>query len=114
MLLAQGCLGPNRPEGGKIMSKYEIMFIVKTTIDEAAVKQSADSLKSIITDKKGKVIDFKEMGQKEFAYPIQKMISGYYYLMICEASSEAIAEFERKAGIDENVLRHLIIKLDEE
>ena len=96
------------------MSKYEIMFIVKTTIDEAVVKESVDNLKSIITDYKGKTIDFKEMGQKEFAYPIKKEISGFYYLLICEASAEAIAEFERKARIDENVLRHLIIKLDEE
>ena len=96
------------------MSKYEIMFIVKTTIDEAAVKVSVDNLKSIITSMNGKIIDFKEMGQKEFAYPIKKDVSGFYYLMHCEANSEAIAEFERKARIDENVLRDLIIKLDEE
>ena len=96
------------------MSKYEIMFIVKTTIDEAETKKSADALKSVITSMKGKVIDFKEMGQKEFAYPIKKEVSGFYYLMICEAPSDAINEFERKSRIDENVLRHLVIKLDEE
>ena len=96
------------------MNKYEIMFIVKTTIDEKAVKETADNLKSIITDMKGKVIEFKEMGQKEFAYPIKKQISGFYYLMICEATPEAIAEFDRKSRIDENTLRHLVIKLDEE
>ena len=95
------------------MSKYEIMFIVKTTIDEAETKKSADALKSIIA-KDGKVVDFKEMGQKEFAYPIKKEISGFYYLMICEATADAIAEFERISRIDENLLRHLIIKLDEE
>jgi len=96
------------------MSKYEIMFIVKTTIDEKMTKESADNLKAIITNMKGKVIEFKEMGQKEFAYPIKKEVSGFYYLLICEANAEAINEFERKSRIDENVLRHLIIKLDEE
>ncbi len=96
------------------MNKYEIMFIVKTTIDEAEVKNCASSLKAIITDMKGAVIEFKEMGQKELAYPIKKEISGFYYLLVCNSDADAIAEFDRKAGIDENVLRHLIIKLDEE
>ena len=96
------------------MNKYEIMFIVKTTIDENSVKASVEALKAIITSMKGKIIEFKELGQRELAFPIKKEISGFYYLMICEASAEAIAEFERKSRIDENVLRHLIIKLDGE
>jgi len=96
------------------MNKYEIMFIVKTTIDEKIAKESADNLKSIITNMKGKIIDAKEMGQKELAYPIKKEVSGFYHLLICEASADAVAEFERISRIDENILRHLIIKLDEE
>ena len=34
--------------------------------------------------------------------------------MQAEATKEAIKEFERKALIDENMLRHLVIRLDEE
>ena len=63
---------------------------------------------------KGKVIDFKEMGQKEFAYPIKKLISGFYYVMNIEATSDVIAEFDRKTKIDENVLRYLVINRSEE
>ena len=96
------------------MNKYEIMFIVKTTIDEKAVKETANNLKSIITDMNGKVEDFKELGQKELSYPIKKEISGFYYVLICEANKEAIAEFERKGRINENLLRHLVIKEVEE
>lgn len=95
------------------MTKYEIMFIVKTTIDEAEVKKSAEALKSIITDMKGEVIEFREIGQKRLAYPIKKEISGFYHLLVCKANLEIMEEFERKARIDENILRHLIIKLDE-
>lgn len=96
------------------MKKYEIMFIVKTTTDEATVKQTASSLKSIITDMNGKLFDEKEMGRRDLAYPIKKEISGFYYVFNCVATAEAIAEFDRKARLNENVLRHLIIKLDEE
>jgi len=96
------------------MSKYEIMFIIKTTIEEKAVKETADGLKKILTSMGGKVIDFRELGQKELAYPIKKEISGFYYVLNCEAPAEAIAEFERKGRINENLLRHLIIKEGEE
>ena len=95
------------------MNKYEIMFIVKTTIDEKAVNESVRLLKAIITDMKGKIIDFKELGQKELAYSIKKEISGFYYVFRCEANPTIVAEFDRKARIDENVLRHLIIKSEE-
>jgi small subunit ribosomal protein S6 len=54
------------------------------------------------------------MGQKKLAYPIKKEISGYYYVMTMTASKETIKEVNRKMSIDENVIRHLIIKLDEE
>ena len=96
------------------MDKYEIMFIVKTTLEESVVKSTVESLTSIITDMKGKVENSKDMGQRELAYPIKKEISGYYYVMVIEASHEAIAEFDRKARLNENILRHQIIKLDEE
>ena len=96
------------------MNKYEMMFIVKATIDEAKVSETAENLKSVITSMKGEITDSKDLGQKKLAYPIKKELNGYYFLMQLEATKEAEAELNRKAGLDENVLRHLIIKLDEE
>ena len=54
------------------MGNYEIMFIVKNTIDDDANKKVADTLKDLITKDKGKVIEFKEMGKRKLAYPIKK------------------------------------------
>lgn len=96
------------------MTKYEIMFIVKATMESEQVKATADNMQSIITSAKSKVVEFKELGEKKLAYPIKKEINGYYFVMQVEATKEAIAELDRKALLDENVLRHLIIKLDEE
>ena len=96
------------------MTNYEIMFIVKTTMESDKIKGTIDAMKKIITDGKGKIVETKDMGEKKLAYPIKKELTGYYYVLKVEASKEAIAEFDRKALIDENILRHLIIKLDEE
>lgn len=96
------------------MNKYEMMFIVKATMESEEVKKTAETIKNVVSDLKGKVIEFKELGEKKLAYPIKKEINGYYFVMQMEASKEAEAELNRKAGLDENILRHLIVKLDEE
>lgn len=96
------------------MKKYEIMFIVKATNESDEIKKVAEDTKKIITNNKGKVLEFNELGEKKLAYAIKKEISGYYYVMVVEADNSAVSEFNRKATINENILRHLIIRLDEE
>ena len=96
------------------MNKYEIMFIVKATMESETVKASAETMKKVISDNGSNVIEFKELGEKKLAYPIKKEITGYYFLMQVEATKDAVKELDRKALLDETILRHLIIKLDEE
>ncbi len=96
------------------MNKYEIMFIVKTTVEKNIVDGVVTSLKKVITEHKGTIEDFRELGQKQLAYPIKKEVNGYYYVMTIKCSPETIAEFDRKALIDENLIRHLVINLDKE
>ena len=96
------------------MNKYEMMFIVKATIDEAKVSEVAENLKSVITSMKGEITDSKDMGQKKLAYPIKKELTGFYFVVNFNADKETVAELDRKARIDENVIRHMIIRLDEE
>ena len=96
------------------MTKYEIMFIVKATMEEDAIKKTSEDLQKLINNKTSKVLEFKEMGRKKLAYPIKKEVSGYYYVITVEANRETIAEFDRKVSINENILRHLIIKVEGE
>jgi len=95
------------------MRKYEIMFITKNTADVES-KVVAETQKLVLTDNGAKVVEFKELGDKKLAYPIKKETTGSYYLMIVEADNNAINEFDRKIKLDENVIRHLIIRKDEE
>lgn len=96
------------------MNKYEMMFIVKTTIEEEAVKGISESLQSVITSMGGKITESKELGNKKLAYPINKEIAGYYFVVDFEANNETVSELDRKAKINENVIRYMIIRNDEE
>ena len=95
------------------MNKYEIMFIVKADIAEEDVANVVKSFESIITDMGGKILNSKDLGQKKLAYEIEKQVRGYYHLLNVECESKAVKEFDRKALIDERVIRHLIIKEEE-
>jgi len=96
------------------MNKYEMMFIVRADSDEANVTKTAENLKNVITSMKGVITDSKDLGNKELAYPIKKQTVGYYFVVNFDATKEIVEELDRKARIDENVIRHLIIRLDEE
>ncbi len=96
------------------MNKYEMMFIVKTTLDEEAANKVSKAYEDIISSMKGKLTDSKNLGNNKLAYPIKKEATGYYYVFNFEATPEIVAEVDRKARIDESVLRHMIIRLDEE
>ena len=95
------------------MNKYEIMFIVRPDMEEAEIKKTADAMKKVLTDAKAKILEEKTMGQRELAYEIKKFTTGYYYLFVVEADKEAEQEFNRVARINESLLRHLIVKVEE-
>ena len=92
------------------MRKYEIMYILKADLDEAARGEVMNKLANIITSNGGKVNKTDEtMGLRELAYPINKEKKGYYVVLKVEMGNEAISEFNRLVHIDNSVLRHLIV-----
>lgn len=95
------------------MNKYELMFIVNPTLEEANIKKVADDIKNVIKKSKGKIIEEKEMGQKDLAYEIQKHKKGYYFLFVIEADATAIIEINRVANVTEDIIRHLIVKVED-
>ena len=96
------------------MNKYEMMFIVKSQGEEKDVKGVFSAVEKILKDNKAKISESKDLGLKKLAYPIKKEINGYYGLITFEVEKDAIAEIKRKISINESVLRHLIVKKEEE
>jgi len=95
------------------MNKYEIMFVVKPDMEEAEIRKTAESMKKVLTDSKAKILEEKSIGQRELAYEVNKFTTGYYYLFVVEANAAAEEEFKRVARINENLLRHIVVKVEE-
>ena len=96
------------------MKKYEIMFIVKPDLEEGAIKSVFDSVKTVLEEQNATIVESKEMGQKELAYEVNKYKNGYYFYFLVEANdSKAVKEFDRVALINENIIRHLVVRVEE-
>ena len=92
------------------MRKYEVMYILKAYLDDAARKDAMDKLAAIITDNGGKVENTDEsMGLRDLAYPIKDQTKGYYVVLKADMDNVAINEFNRLVRINPSVLRHLIV-----
>lgn len=95
------------------MKNYEIMFIIRPTLGEDEVKKVVKDFSDIIKKNGGKVTKEENMGQREFAYEIKDFKSGYYFVFEVEAKDDkAIKEFDRLALINNDIVRHLITKVE--
>lgn len=90
------------------MKKYEIMYILKSTLDEEARKAAIESLHKILTDNGAKISKVDEWGLRDLAYPIKKETKGYYVVIKVEADLKATKEFNRLGLINPVLLRHLV------
>lgn len=92
------------------MKKYELMFILKPTLEAEQTKQVVEQFQSLFTKLGSTILEVKELGLKDLAYDIQHFQKGYYVWMSVDANNESVAEFNRVVRINENIIRHIIVK----
>ena len=90
------------------MPKYEVMYIVRDDLDEAARQDTIAKLHAILTDNGATIRNVNEWGSRELAYEIKDQRKGYYVVLKITAEAKAIGEFDRLGKINPLLLRHLI------
>ncbi len=100
------------------MRDYEIMFIVRPTLDEDEIKKVASNFQKTLETNGAKVVGVDAWGQKQLAYDIKVgnnvYKSGYYFVVSIEAKDDkAVKEFDRLALISNDIIRHLIINKED-
>ncbi|GKV57702.1 30S ribosomal protein S6 [Sporosarcina sp. NCCP-2222] len=94
------------------MRKYEIMYIIRPTVEDEAKKALIERFNDILTSNGAEIIESKEWGKRRLAYEIDDLREGYYQLVTANAKTEAIDEFNRLANINENIIRYMAVRLD--
>ncbi|GAA0334704.1 30S ribosomal protein S6 [Bacillus carboniphilus] len=95
------------------MRKYEIMYIIRPNIEDEGKKAVVDRFNTILTDNGAEVLEAKEWGKRRLAYEINDFRDGYYQIVKVSAGTEAVNEFDRLARINDDILRHIVVKEEE-
>ena len=92
------------------MKKYELLFIIDNSAADEAKEAIIAKMSQLVTDNGGSVEKVDKWGAKKLAYPINFKEDGYYVLMNFECEPALIAEMERQLRINDQVMRHMVVK----
>ena len=95
------------------MRLYESVFIARQDITSAQVEAMADEFAEIITSAGGSIKKREYWGLRSLAYRIKKNRKGHYVMFNVETGPEALREYERIMGLNEDVLRFLNLNIEE-
>jgi len=97
-----------------MMNRYELIYIIDTGLEEAARKELVEKVSALISANGGEIEKVDETwGKRRLAYAIDYKTEGWYVLVNFKAPAELPRELERNLQINENVLRYLVVKLEE-
>lgn len=94
------------------MRLYECTVILRPELSKTKVEEVQKFIDGILAEKDGVTKNHEYWGLRQLAYPIQKLTRAHYIFFYIQAPVESVAEMERKLRIREDVLRHLVIKVE--
>lgn len=98
----------------RLVRNYELVFIVHPEVDDEGLAAVAETVKDLVKRNSGAVTKVDLWGLRRLAYPIQKLGEGQYVLMHLNMAPEGVAELERSLGLSEQVIRHLVVRLEDD
>ena len=93
---------------------YEIMFIVRPDVEEADLDKLIETFSSHVSTGGGEVKSVEKMGRRRLAYTVRKFNDGFYVLLNVAAAGSLITELERRLRVQEQVIKFITVRMDEE
>ncbi len=94
------------------MRRYELMLVLRPDLPDDRTQAVLDRTARSITGAGGQIVKVAPWGRRRLAYPIDRYREGSYHIVLFDAPSEAIVELERGLLITEEVLRHLVTRVE--
>lgn len=100
--------------GGDKMRKgvYESAILVNAALDDQQIETILTKVKDFIINNGGQIREFENWGRKRLAYPVEKSKIGYYAIFRFDAPSDIVSKLERTYSLDEQILRFITLKLN--
>jgi small subunit ribosomal protein S6 len=94
------------------MRRYELMLVIRPDVADDKSQALVDRTTRQVVTAGGRIVKVAPWGRRRLAYPIDRHREGSYHIILFEASGEVIAELEHTLLITEEVLRHLVTRVE--
>jgi small subunit ribosomal protein S6 len=94
--------------------QYELVYVVHPDTSEQELADLHGQIEAIAQKFSGRVERTEPWGRKRLAYEIAHQKEGIYVLELLEGSGEMVKEIDRRLKVSDRVLRHLVVRVDEE
>ncbi len=98
-------------EGIKL-NDYELVIVVNPEATEEKLEGRVQNISQFVTSHGGAIGSLDRWGKRKMAYPIKSFVEGTYVLYRFKLPTTASRELEANLRISEDVLRHLLVKIE--
>ncbi|MBI5284111.1 MAG: 30S ribosomal protein S6 [Chloroflexi bacterium] len=96
------------------MHEYELVVVINPEIAEEDVPAALDRVSTAVTSRGGEVVEVTPWGRRKLAYPINRHVEGNYVVTQIRLDPLRAHELESGFAISDDVIRHLLIRKDED
>jgi small subunit ribosomal protein S6 len=93
---------------------YEVTYIVRPNLEETEVDTKVEQIAEVLRSNGGEPGEIEKMGKRRLAYEINDIREGYYVVMKFKSDAAAAKELERQLRLNEDVMRQLLINLNDD
>ena len=94
--------------------KYELVYVVSPDASDEQVNELHTQVESIIQRLGGQLEKTENWGRRKLAYEIGRHKEATYVLEVINGSGELMKEIDRRLKVFDLVIRHLVVRVDEE
>ena len=94
--------------------QYELIYLLPPETAEQQANELHDQVADIVARMHGQIEKTENWGRRKLAYEIGHFKEGVYVLEVINGSGDLMKELDRRLKVIDEVVRHLIVRVDEE
>lgn len=95
------------------MRQYELVYILSPALVEAGLGEAMEQVSKLVVGRGGQVTASNVWGKRRLAFPLQKFNEGNYVVAKLQLEPDQAKELEHSLRLREDILRHMLVRLDE-
>jgi small subunit ribosomal protein S6 len=94
--------------------QYELVYILPPDTTEQQATDLHTQIEQVVGRMHGQIEKTENWGRRRLAYEIGHQKEGVYVLEVVNGSGELMKELDRRLRVMDQVIRHLVVRVDEE